>query len=122
MQTTEGEQIAQLIAGYIDIILKKASSGKGSLLFSWEKCKVYELLGLMVLLGTGGDIPRTWQSSNPGSSREAVRCALTNAFSLCFNRKRAKTTSVWREMRSPPCWKTLCLQRSKSVRSKVAAK
>ncbi|POI34832.1 hypothetical protein CIB84_001418 [Bambusicola thoracicus] len=39
VQTTEGEQIAQLIAGYIDIILKKASSGKGSLLFSWEKCK-----------------------------------------------------------------------------------
>lgn len=26
MQTTEGEQIAQLIAGYIDIILKKVSS------------------------------------------------------------------------------------------------
>lgn len=25
MQTTEGEQISQLIAGYIDIILKKAS-------------------------------------------------------------------------------------------------
>uniref|UniRef100_A0A8C3LA73 Talin 1 n=1 Tax=Chrysolophus pictus TaxID=9089 RepID=A0A8C3LA73_CHRPC len=31
VQTTEGEQIAQLIAGYIDIILKKASSGKGRL-------------------------------------------------------------------------------------------
>ncbi|OXB79125.1 UNVERIFIED_CONTAM: hypothetical protein H355_006584 [Colinus virginianus] len=44
VQTTEGEQIAQLIAGYIDIILKKASSGKGSLLF-WERCMV--LLGLM---------------------------------------------------------------------------
>lgn len=26
MQTTEGEQIAQLIAGYIDIILKKVST------------------------------------------------------------------------------------------------
>ncbi|NXJ13209.1 TLN1 protein, partial [Odontophorus gujanensis] len=37
VQTTEGEQIAQLIAGYIDIILKKASSGKGSLLFR-ERC------------------------------------------------------------------------------------
>lgn len=28
VQTTEGEQISQLIAGYIDIILKKASSWK----------------------------------------------------------------------------------------------
>lgn len=26
VQTTEGEQISQLIAGYIDIILKKASN------------------------------------------------------------------------------------------------
>lgn len=26
VQTTEGEQISQLIAGYIDIILKKASA------------------------------------------------------------------------------------------------
>lgn len=29
MQTTEGEQIAQLIAGYIDIILKKVRSPGG---------------------------------------------------------------------------------------------
>lgn len=28
VQTTEGEQISQLIAGYIDIILKKASNKK----------------------------------------------------------------------------------------------
>lgn len=44
------------------------------------------------------------------------------SFSLSLCRKRAKTTLDWRVMRSPPCWKTLCLQRSKSSRSKAAAK
>lgn len=33
MQTTEGEQISQLIAGYIDIILKKVGSPIGSPVF-----------------------------------------------------------------------------------------
>lgn len=32
-----------------------------------------------------------------------------------FHRKRAKTTLVWREMRSPPCWKIPCLLKSKCV-------
>lgn len=44
------------------------------------------------------------------------------SFSLSLSRKRAKTTLDWRGMRSPPCWKTPCLQRSKSFRSKAAAK
>lgn len=33
VQTTEGEQISQLIAGYIDIILKKVSALSFSLVF-----------------------------------------------------------------------------------------
>ena len=33
VQTTEGEQIAQLIAGYIDIILKKVSCNIKSILY-----------------------------------------------------------------------------------------
>lgn len=37
VQTTEGEQISQLIAGYIDIILKKASNWK-------IKVKLFELI------------------------------------------------------------------------------
>lgn len=81
MQTTEGEQIAQLIAGYIDIILKKASSGKGSLLFSWEKCKVQ---GASWAHGSAGDrwgYPMGFPSL--GSSMEAVSCGLTQCiFSL----------------------------------------
>ena len=36
MQTTEGEQIAQLIAGYIDIILKKVSTGSPTPASSWK--------------------------------------------------------------------------------------
>lgn len=44
------------------------------------------------------------------------------SFSLSLCRKKAKTTLDWRVMRSPLCWKTLCLQRSKCSRSKAPAR
>lgn len=63
-------------------------------------------------------------STVPGLQEEgkAGRYVLADTFSLSLCRKRAKTTLDWRGMRSPPCWKTLCLQRSKSSSSKSAAK
>lgn len=63
-----------------------------------------------------GMVPGLQEKGKPG------RYVLTDTFSLSLCRKRAKTTLDWRGMRSPPCWKTPCLQRSKSSRSKLAAK
>lgn len=60
-------------------------------------------------------VPGLWEEGKAG------RCVLADMFPLSLCRKRAKTTLDWRGMRSPPCWKTLCLQRSKSSRSKLAA-
>lgn len=68
--------------------------------------------------GPGG--PRTV----PGLQEEGKggKYVLAEMFSPFLYRKRAKTTLDWREMRNPPCWKTLCLQRSKSSRIKLASK
>lgn len=116
VQTTEGEQIAQLIAGYIDIILKKASAWVcGEPAYSWLLslgcCEVPH--GHAVLLGGLGTCHGAWGCPSLGSGAEAGRCTQADVFSLHLHRKRAKTTSDWRGMRSPPCWKTLCLRRSK---------
>lgn len=48
MQTTEGEQIAQLIAGYIDIILKKVSTANHDFpcsTFNFSPCQSLENKG-----------------------------------------------------------------------------
>ena len=96
VQTTEGEQIAQLIAGYIDIILKKVRRALAA--------------------AFGPRLRRQDQSGRSGGGAEPG----ANVSTLP-RRKRAKTTLVWRETRSPPCWKTPCPLKSKRERACVRA-
>lgn len=49
VQTTEGEQISQLIAGYIDIILKKVLHTDGN----WKR-RFFKTLNDVVTWGVGG--------------------------------------------------------------------
>uniref|UniRef100_U3IA16 Talin 1 n=1 Tax=Anas platyrhynchos platyrhynchos TaxID=8840 RepID=U3IA16_ANAPP len=95
---------------------------KGECLGVWGAClQLAPLLGVLQgapwarsAAGGAGDVP--WGFG--GAPAWAVlgrlgRCTQADVFSLHFHRKRARITSVWRVMRSPPCWRTRCLPRSK---------
>lgn len=61
--------------------------------------------------GGAGDVP--WGFGGAPAWAAVGRCTQADVFSLHLHRKRARITSVWRVMRSPPCWRTRCLPRSK---------
>lgn len=86
VQTTEGEQISQLIAGYIDIILKKASATEKH---PWVNASFIQICV---------------------QAPDNICCDV----SLTSCRSRVRIVLALRGMKNPPCWKNQFLLRSKS--------
>lgn len=64
--------------------------------------------------GGAGDVPWGFGGAQAWAAVGRLgRCTQADVFSLHLHRKRARTTLDWRVMRSPPCWKTRCLPKSK---------